>query len=218
MQSITLDVQPRETGKAAAKAVRRDGLVPCVLYGVHTEPVHFAVETLALRPLIFTTETYRVAVSVDGADHEAILKEVDFHPVTETPIHADFQALTAGELLTMTIPIHLEGTPRGVKGGGVLSQPLNELQIRALPKDIPGHVSIDVTALQVGESIHVEELALGDAIEVLTEAQRTVASVTAPKNVVADEEEETADELAEGALETVEGEAPADEAAEGDEA
>ena len=173
----------------------------------------FAVETLALRPLIFTTETYRVALSVDGADHEAILKQVDFHPVTDQPLHADFLALTAGETLTMTIPLRLEGTPRGVKAGGILSQPLSALEIRALPKDIPGHVSIDVTTLEVGESLHVEELDLGDAIELLTDPARTIATVTAPKAVAADDEEETA-EAVEG-LEAAEGdEAPADAPAE----
>lgn len=196
MQSIQLDVQTRETGKVATKAVRREGLVPCVLYGVHTDPVHFAVETLALRPLIFTTETYRVAISFDGTDHEAILKQVDFHPVTEQPLHVDFLALTAGEALTMTIPIHLEGAPRGVKAGGILSQTLGELQIRALPKDIPGHVSINVTNLEIGESLHVEELALGESVEVLTDPHQTIATVTAPK-VAAGDDEEVA-EVAEG--------------------
>ena len=213
MQSITLDVRPRETGKAATKAARRDGLVPCVLYGAHTEPVHFAVERLALRPLIYTTESYRVAMTADGEAHEAILKHVDFHPVTDVPLHADFQALTAGEPLTMTIPVRLEGTPRGVKGGGILSQPLNDLQIRALPKDIPGHVSIDVSTLEVGESLHVEELALGDAIELLTDPHRTIATVTAPKALAAEEPDEV---VAVEGLEAVEpgegeeGEAPAE--------
>lgn len=195
MQSITLDAQTRETGKAATKAVRRDGLVPCVLYGVHTDPVHFSVETLALRPLIYTTETYRVVLSVGDDNHEAILKDVDFHPVTDQPLHADFLALTAGETLTMTIPIHLEGTPRGVKAGGILSQPLSELSIRALPKDIPGHVSIDVTGLEVGESLHVDELAFGEQIELLTDPARTIATVTAPKAIAADDEDEAAEPI-----------------------
>ena len=218
MQSITLEAQPRETGKKAAKAVRTAGLVPCVLYGSHTEPVHFAVETLALRPLIFTTETYRVALAVGGGDHEAILKDVVFHPVTEQPLHADFLALTAGEALTMTVPIHLDGTPHGVKAGGVLSQSLQELQIRALPKDIPGHVSIDVSGLGVGESIHVEELALGDTVELLTDPHRTVATVTVPRAAIEEEAEVEVDALAEGepmADAETEGEAPD---ADGDEA
>ncbi|WP_412070009.1 50S ribosomal protein L25 [Rubrivirga sp. IMCC43871] len=213
MQSITLDTQTRETGKTATKAVRREGLVPCVLYGSHTEPVHFSVETLALRPLIFTTETYRVAITAGGDDHEAILKHVDFHPVTDTPIHADFLALTAGELLTMVVPIRLEGAPRGVKAGGILSQPINELEIRALPKDIPGHISIDVSKMDVNESIHVEELDLGEDIEILTELSRTIATVTVPRVVVVEEDEAVSTEMAEGL------EAPADgEDSEGDEA
>jgi large subunit ribosomal protein L25 len=214
MQSITLDVQPRETGKKATKAVRNAGLVPCVLYGSHTEPVHFAVETLALRPLIYTTETYRVQLAVDGGEHEAIVKEVVFHPITDQPIHADFQALTAGEALTMVVPVHLEGAPVGVKAGGILSQTLSELEIRALPKDIPGHISIDVSSLQVGESIHVEEIALGDSVEVLTDTSRTVATVTAPR--IAVEEDEEAGEALDAPLGEAEGEGPAEDA--GDEA
>jgi len=194
MQSIPLDARPRATGKVATKAVRREGLVPCVLYGVHTEPVHFSVETLALRPLIFTTETYRVAVSIDGQEYDSILKDVDFHPVTDQPTHADFLALTPGEALTMVIPVRLEGTPRGVKAGGILSQPLSELEIRALPKDIPGHVSIDVSGLEVGESLHVSELSLGGDIELLTELSRTIASVTAPKVITADDDDAGLDE------------------------
>ncbi len=197
MQSITLDARPRETGKKAAKAVRREGLVPCVLYGSHTAPVHFAVETLQLRPLIHTAETYRVGLSMDGEDHEAIVKETIFHPITEVPIHVDFLALTQGESLTMTIPIRLEGTPRGVKAGGILSQPLNDLEIRALPKDIPGHVSIDISTMDVGESLHVEELSLGGSIEVLTDPSRTLATVTAPRALVEEDETEAVD-LVEG--------------------
>ena len=100
----------RETGKKAAKATRKAGLVPCVLYGPHTEPVHFAVPTLSLRPLIHTTEQHRVTVNVGGDSLDAILKEVIFHPVTERPWHVDFQALTAGEMFTTTIPVELVGT------------------------------------------------------------------------------------------------------------
>ncbi|MDT7855874.1 50S ribosomal protein L25 [Rubrivirga sp. S365] len=190
MQTVHLAPQPRDTGKAATKAVRKAGLVPCVLYGTHTEPVHFAVETLALRPLVFTTETYRVALPFEGEEHEAILKDVDFHPVTDVPLHADFLALTAGESLTMTVPVRLEGTPVGVKAGGVLSQSLTELEVRALPKDIPGHISIDIENLQVGESIHVDDLSIGGSIEVLTDLARTIAVVSAPRALV----EETADD------------------------
>ncbi|GAB5534809.1 MAG: hypothetical protein Rubg2KO_10580 [Rubricoccaceae bacterium] len=204
MQSITLPTQPRDTGKKAAKATRREGLVPCVLYGRTTEPVHFAVETLALRPLIFTTETRTVDISLGGEDYNAIVKDITFHPVSEQPTHVDFLALTAGEALTMTVPIQLEGDAPGVKAGGLLSQPLFELTIRSLPKNIPGHVSIDVSHLELGESLHVGNIVLGDDIEVLTDSHRTVVTIVAPRAVV---EETTEDALD---VEGVEGEAPAD--------
>ena len=186
MQSITLPTQPRETGKAAAKATRRAGLVPCVLYGRTTDPVHFAVETLDLRPLIFTTETRTVDVTVEGEDYNAIVKDITFHPVSEQPMHVDFLALTAGEALTMTVPIQLEGDAPGVKAGGLLSQPLFELTIRSLPKNIPGHVSIDTSMLELGESLHVEDIVLGDEIDVLTDAHRTVVTIVAPRALVED--------------------------------
>ena len=90
----------------------------------------------------------------------------------------------------MTVPVHLEGTPLGVKEGGVLAQPLHELEIRCLPKDIPGHVTVDVSALQMGDSLHVSDLNLGDAVDVLTDATRTIVTVTAPRVEVEPETEE----------------------------
>jgi large subunit ribosomal protein L25 len=196
MDTYRLPVQPRETGKKATKAVRNAGLVPCVLYGTHTEPVHFSVETLALRPLIHTTETYRVAISLDGDSHEAIVKEITFHPVTDTPIHVDFQALTRGEALTMTVPVHIEGTAAGVLAGGQISQPLHEIEIRSLPKDIPGHVSLDVTALEMGDSLTVSDLSLPDGVEVLTDGDLTVVSVVAPRVTAEDTADDEAAEAA----------------------
>ncbi|MEL6616562.1 MAG: 50S ribosomal protein L25 [Bacteroidota bacterium] len=182
MDSITLTAaEPRGTGKKEVKAVRRDDRVPCVLYGPTTEPVHFSVPQLDLRPLIHTSETYRVEVSVDGEDYEAILKDVDFHPITDEALHADFLALTAGQTLTLTVPIQLEGTAPGVKAGGQLAQPLYELEIQSLPKDIPGHIAIDISSLEVGDSLHVYDLDLGDTIEVLTDSERTLVSIMAPR-------------------------------------
>ena len=212
MQSYSLPVEPRDVGKKAAKAVRTAGRVPCVLYGAHTEPVHFQTEVLALRPLIHTTETYRVALAVDGQEHEAIVKEVVFHPVTDRPLHVDFQALTRGEALTMTIPVHLEGTAPGVLAGGQLSQPIHEIEIRSLPKDIPGHISVDISGLDVGDSLHVSDLSLPEGVEVLTDAERTLVSIVAPRVTAEDE----ADELELAAGETAEDAVEDGEAAEGD--
>jgi len=209
MDGITLDAQPRDTGKRATKAIRRAEEVPCVLYGQHTDPVHFRVPILDLRSLIYTAETHVVSVNVGGESHDAIVKNIDFHPVTDVPIHMDFLALTAGETLDMVIPVVTVGIAAGVKAGGILSQPLNELEVRCLPKDIPGQIEIDVASLEIGDSVHVSDLEV-ENVEILTDEARTVVSITAPRAEEEPEEEEGL--LLEG--EGIEGELP--EGEEGD--
>ena len=195
MDTLTLTATARETGKKAAKATRKAGLVPCVLYGPHAEPVHFAVPTLALRPLIHTTEQHRVTVKVGGASLDAILKEVVFHPVTERPWHVDFQVLTAGELFTTTVPVELVGTPAAVRDGAELAQPIHQVEVRALPKDIPGHLSADVSELGVGDTFHVSQLVLPDGELVLA----TVSLSTLGADVEAADAETAAEQSAESA-------------------
>ena len=193
MDTYNLPVQPRETGKRAAKATRAADRVPCVLYGVHTTPVHFSVETLALRPLIHTSETYRVAFSLDGADHEAIVKQITFHPVTDKPIHVDFQALTRGETLDVTVQVQLEGTAPGVLAGGSVSHAIHEVLVRAMPRNIPGHLSVDISALEIGDSVTVADLALSEGVEMLTDGDLTIVSVQGQKaDAVLDAEEAAA--------------------------
>lgn len=193
MDTLTLNAAPRETGKKATKAVRKAGNVPCVLYGHSQEPVHFSVEHLMLRPLVYTTETYRVEVTVDGTEHEALLKDIAFHPVTDAVLHADFIALVAGEAISLSVPIRLIGTPPGVKAGGILSQPLNELSIRSLPKNIPGHVEIDISDMQLGDVLNVEDIGLEEGVEVLDEPERTVVIITAPRAEVVEEDADDAE-------------------------
>jgi large subunit ribosomal protein L25 len=218
MDTLTLNVQPRETGKKAVKATRNAGLVPGVLYGAHQEPVHFAAEVLDLRPLIHTSATHRVELAIDGTSkpYDCIVKTVDFHPVTDVPIHMDFLALTQGEKLTMTVPIHLDGAAVGVKNGGVLGQPLHELEIRCLPKDIPGSISVDISAMEIGDSIHVSDLGIGGDIEVLTEGSRTLVTVSAPRVEVEEEPADTLGLLGAEAIDDDEGDTfeDADESAE----
>lgn len=214
MDVITIEAQPRETGKRAAKDIRRAEEVPCVLYGAHTDPVHFRVPVLALRPLIFTSETHRVTVELDGGAFDCILKHVDFHPVTDVPIHADFLALTEGETITMMVPVVTVGTAPGVKAGGILSQPLNDLQISCLPQDIPGQIEVDVSELEIGDAVHVSDLSV-ENVEVLTDPSRTVVTVAAPR---AEEEPEEEEGLLLEGEELPEGELPeGEEAEEGDE-
>ena len=213
MDAISLQVEPRTPGKSTSRALRREEKVPCVLYGPHAEPTHFSVPVLDLRPLIYTAESHRVELTLEGETFDAILKEVVYHPITEVPQHADFYALTAGETITMTVPVQLVGDAKGVKAGGQLLQQINELDIECLPKDIPSQVEIDVTDMEVGGSVHVSELSI-ENVTILTDGDRTVVSIVAPR---AAEEEVVADETALDALaqdEMAEGEEDPDNAAE----
>lgn len=179
MDVITLDAQPREPGRAAARRARRAGEVPCILYGPHQEPVAFRVRALALRPLIQSAETFRVALRLDGEEFDCILKDLDTHPVTDEPLHADFFALTAGEELRIEVPVMLVGKAIGVLEGGVLSQTLTEVVVRALPANIPGHIDLDVSALHIGQSVHVSDIQ-AQAYVIETDPGLTIATVTAP--------------------------------------
>jgi large subunit ribosomal protein L25 len=208
MDVITLDAQPRELGSSAARAVRRDGDVPCVLYGPHQEPVHFRVPVLALRPLIYTAETHRVTLELDGESYECITKHIDYHPVTDVPVHADFYALTAGEEITMTVPVAIVGAAPGVKAGGILSQPLNELTVRCLPKDIPSSIEVDISELEIGDSIHVSDIA-GEGLAIETDPSRTIVSIMAPTAEPVEEDE--AGLLLEGDLPEGEGDGEGEE-------
>ena len=212
MEVITLEAQPRSSGKSAARAARREGNVPCVLYGSHVEPVAFKVEEMSLKPLIYTNETHLVEIQVDGDSWECIVKDIAFHPVSDRPMHVDFQVLQKGEKVTLSIPVRYIGTPKGQTEGGQTSFVINELLISCLPKDIPSHIDVEVSDLAIGDTLHVGDLDLGD-VEIHASPQQTLVTVVPPRMAAVDEEE------AEGLLlEGEEGEEIADEAeGEGDE-
>lgn len=217
MDVITLEAQPRNAGKREARAARRQERVPCVLYGHNTEPVSFTVEELAMRQLIFTNETHRVNVEINGGSWECILKDVDFHPVSEYPIHADFQVLTEGEVLNLTIPVRYVGTPIGQTEGGDTQFVLTEVEVRCLPEDIPSRIEVDVTDLDIGDSIHIGDLAQ-EGVAFTSAPGQTLVTVVPPR--LEEVEEPEVEELLEGELpegELAEGEEPAEGEGEGEE-
>ena len=210
MDTITLNAEPRETGKRAARAARRAEHVPCVLYGHHVDPVAFQVEEKALKPLIFTDETHVVTVELGSDAWDCILKAIDFHPVTDRPMHADFQVLQAGEKVTLTVPIQFIGTPKGQNDGGRTNYVLNEITVSCLPKDIPSHLDIDVSQMEIGDALHVGDLET-ENLELHASPEQTLVTVVPPRVEIVEEEEDLLLEGEEGA------EAPTDEA-DGDEA
>lgn len=216
MQAIKLNVEPRDLGKTAAKAVRNAGNVPCVLYGSDMDPIHFQVSEVSLRPLIYTHEMHTVDIVLDGDEWSCILRDIDFHPVTDRPLHVDFQLLREGQEIRMTVPIQLVGTPVGQLEGGVTQQIISEVEISCLPHDIPGHVELDVSELNIGDTLHVSDIAI-ENVTILTPLNQTIVTVA---GAMPEEEllEPELEELEEGLLEGEEGVEGEAEGEEGEEA
>lgn len=191
MQSLKIEAAPREVGKKATKAVRRAGNVPCILYGHGVEPVAVQVPEPELRPLIYTSEMHVLSIDVDGTAYDCIMKEVDFHPVTDRVRHADLQVLKKGEMVTLMVPVQYHGTPVGQKEGGDTQFLTHEVEIRCLPKDIPSHIDVDIAELTIGDSIHIGDLNV-EGVEFGGADDTTIVTVVPPRLVALPEEEEEA--------------------------
>lgn len=188
MATSQLSATARATfGKGAARSLRRDGQVPAVIYGHAREPQSLAVNARDFNRLLdrVGSENTVVELTVDGAMSHTLIREVQRHPVKRTIIHVDFQELVAGERVIVSIPIVLQGIPAGVRlSGGVLNQVLQELECRVDPLNMPGHIDVDVTNVNIGHSLHVSDIAIPEGVEVLEDADATVAVVAAPKTEV----------------------------------
>lgn len=181
MKTIALTGTPRtDLGKKSTKATRNAGLVPCVLYGGE-DTVHFSVTTKALRDLIYTNE-FRVAeVEVEGKKYTAIVKDVQFHPVTDVIMHVDMLELIEGKSVKAEIPIRLVGTATGVKVGGVLMQKIRKLKIKATPDKLSAFINVNVEHLTLGKSIRVRDVEVQDGIEIINSGGIPLASVEVPR-------------------------------------
>nr|WP_298995160.1 50S ribosomal protein L25/general stress protein Ctc [uncultured Allomuricauda sp.] len=201
MKSITIKGSQRESvGKASTKALRNAGKVPCVLYGGE-KPLHFSADELAFRHLVYTPNAHTAVIELeDGTKLEAVLQDIQFHPVTDKILHIDFYQLFKDKPVTMNIPVRLEGNSPGVRNGGRLLFRKRKLSIKALPDLLPDFVTVDISKLKIGGTIPVETL-LNDDYTILHPDSTAVVQVKASRTSVADEEEE--DEEAEG--ETTEG-------------
>lgn len=158
MKTIAISGSLRENvGKRDAKELRYTGKVPAVLYG-GKEQVHFSIDAPSLRDLVYTAEVNFAEIEVGGKKTKAILKDIQFHPLTEQILHIDFLQLFDDKNVTMEIPVKLTGTSPGVKMGGKLVQKLRKLKVNALPKDMPQYVEVSLEALEVGKSTRVRDL------------------------------------------------------------
>ncbi|MFC2766686.1 MAG: 50S ribosomal protein L25/general stress protein Ctc [Prevotella sp.] len=182
MKEINVAGQKRtDLGKKASKMLRKEGLVPCNLYGHATEdgkPValSFACKMSELRKLVYTPHIYVINLQIDGQDHTAILKELQFHPVTDALLHVDFLAVNDQKPITIGIPVKLNGLAQGVRDGGRMNLSIRKINVTAPYQNIPEHLDIDVTHLLLGKSIKVGELSF-EGLEIATPKDVVVCSI-----------------------------------------
>jgi len=158
MKSITINGSKRESvGKKATKALRNAGQVPCVLYG-GDQPVHFSAEELAFSKLVYTPNAHTVVIALGDTSYNAVLQDIQFHPVTENILHIDFYQLFENKEIAMDIPVVLTGNSIGVRAGGVLRRNRRKLRIKALPTNLPDFIEIDISKLRIGNKVYVSQL------------------------------------------------------------
>lgn len=211
MKEIEISGKKREAvGKKASKLLRKEGMVPCNLYGEardeNGKPVAlaFASSFSELRKLIYTPHIYVVRLKIDGEDHTAVMREIQFHPVTDAPLHVDFYEVNEAKPITIGIPVKLTGLAQGVRDGGRMNLSIRKIDVTAPYQQIPEHLDVDVTNLRIGKSIKVGELSF-PGIELATGKDVVVCSVKMTRNAVA------SDETAEGDAAAAEGAASAAE-------
>jgi large subunit ribosomal protein L25 len=184
MEKTVLPVELREArGKGAAHALRREGLIPGIIYGPQREPAMIKVDPKRLRTLLDAAgaENLPFQVAVDGgAPFTVMLKELQREPVSRRPLHADFWELTKGQKLHVEVAIRVTGTAAGVAKGGVVSLVMRDLPVECLPEDIPEHIDIDVSALDIGHSIHVRDLELARNLKPTVDPDQTVVTCAPP--------------------------------------
>jgi len=185
MATAQLSASPRTTvGKGAARTLRSAGQIPAVIYGHAREPQSLAIPTREFEKLLerVSAESTVIELTLDGGVARTLIREIQRHPFKKQILHIDFQELVAGEKVSVNVPIVLTGTPEGVRlSGGILSQVMSELSVRVDPVNIPRRIEADVTNVAIGHSLHVSDLKVPEGVEVLDDAEATVAVVSAPK-------------------------------------
>lgn len=168
--------------KQDTKKLRDSGMVPCVIYGGDNN-IHFSAPVLDFRDLVYTPEVYTVKIDVDGVSHQAIMQEVQFHPVSDKLLHIDFMEVNPDKKVMINIPVKISGASEGVKQGGKLITKLRKLRVKALPSHLPDVVNVDITPLAIGQSVKVGDLRL-NGVEFLDSPNNIIVGVRITRNVV----------------------------------
>ena len=190
MKEINVTGKKRtDLGKKASKTLRKEGLVPCNLYGQATadgKPVamSFACPMTELRKVVYTPHIYVINLVIDGESHTAIMKELQFHPVTDALLHVDFLEVNDQKPITIGIPVKLVGLAQGVRDGGRMNLSIRKINVTAPYQQIPEHLDVDVTALKIGKSIKVGELSF-EGLEIANAKEVIVCSIKMTRQAAA---------------------------------
>jgi len=216
LEILELKAEKRQsTGKGESRSLRREGKIPAVLYGPDTQPVYFSINEHEFITLLKNAQSSQQLIKIDTGDGEpqaAMIKELQTKPVTEEILHIDFYKVDMNRKIRVRVPIIVKGKSIGVELGGLLQIVRRKLEVLCLPLEIPESIEIDVTDLDVGDSVHVEDISLQGDLEIPADVNFTVITVLAPKKeeVVEEEEEEEEGLEEEGAEEEPSDEESAD--------
>jgi len=181
MEVMTLQAKPRKgLGKVATKAVRKENLIPCVLYG-GDEIQHFTLAPLDLRTLVYSPEFKIVEINLDGTIHKCILKNVQYHPVDERILHIDFLRLIEEHPIKIDVPISFQGLAVGLKSGGKLIKRMRTVTVKTTPEYLIDKIVLDTTSMELGQSSRIKDLVLSEGIEILNNENIPVASIDIPR-------------------------------------
>ena len=191
MKEISLTGKKRtEVGKKASKLMRKEGMIPCNLYGEAKgenglpEALAFMIPMTELRKVVYTPHIYVINLDIEGEAHTAILKELQFHPVTDALLHVDFYEINEEKDITIGIPVKLTGLAQGVRDGGRMNLSIRKINVIAKYKEIPEHLDVDVTELRIGKSIKVGDLHY-EGLEFATSKEVIVCSIKATRKSAA---------------------------------
>ncbi len=190
MKEIALTGKKRtEIGKKASKTIRKEGYVPANLYGEARQDgkpaaLSFAVPYTELRKAIYTPNVYIINLNIDGEEHKAVIKELQFHPTTDAPLHVDFYEVTEEKPITIGIPVKLNGLAQGVRDGGRMNLSIRKINVTAPYKRIPEVLEIDVTNLQIGKSIKVGEVSF-EGLDIATSKDVVICTIKMTRNAAA---------------------------------
>ncbi|HPN71425.1 MAG TPA: 50S ribosomal protein L25 [Saprospiraceae bacterium] len=181
MNTVTVSTQIREeVGSRGARTARAEGMVPAVIYGSN-DPIHVLVNQKEVKPLIYTPDFKLGEISVNGSAIKCIVKETQFHPVTDELLHVDFLALTPGKKIKVEVPVRFVGNSPGVKNGGKLIQQLRKIKIKTTPENMIEEINVDISHLELGQVLRVKNVQVSKDIELLINPSIPIANIEIPR-------------------------------------